>query len=172
MPPFLRLTLPFISACARSRSTLGFSGGNIARHQLPNSAGNTTTGSTGVVGTSALGAWVVGVGVGVAVTDGDGVTDGVAEGVADGEADGEAVAEALADAVADAVSDAEPVGAGSAAPAPGAASSRAPAVRATKAADPAVCSPRLCNMRPNSTIAFSIEPSSPETGSARYTGVR
>ena len=170
MPPFLRLTLPFISACARSRSTLGFNGGNTARHQLPNSFGKTTTGSTGLLGTSALGAWVVGVGVGVgvAVTDGDGVTDGVAEGVADGVADGVAVAEALADAV----SDAEPVGAGSAAPAPGADSSRAPAVRATKAADPAVCSPRLCNMRPNSTIAFSIEPSSPETGSARYTGVR
>ena len=168
MPPFLRLTLPFISACARSRSTLGFSGGNIARHQLPNSAGNTATGSTGVVGTSALGDWVVGVGVGVAVADGDGVADG--EAVA--EALAEAVAEALAEAVADAVSDAEPVGAGSAAPAPGADSSRAPAVRATKAADPAVCSPRLRNMRPNSTIAFSIEPSSPETGSARYTGVR
>ena len=170
MPPFLRLTLPFISACARSRSTLGFSGGNTARHQLPNSFGKTTTGSTGVVGTSALGDWVVGVGVGVgvAVTDGDGEADGEADGVADGVA----VAEAVADAVADAVSDAEPVGAGSAAPAPGAASSRAPAVRATKAADPAVCTPRLCNMRPNSTIAFSIEPSSPETGSARYTGVR
>ena len=166
MPPFLRLTLPFISACARSRSTLGFNGGNTARHQLPNSFGKTTTGSPGLLGTSTLGAWVVG--VGVAVTDGDGVTDGVAEGVADGVADGVAVAEALADAV----SDAEPVGAGSAAPAPGAASSRAPAVRATKAADPAVCSPRLRNMRPNSTIAFSIEPSSPETGSARYTGVR
>ena len=166
MPPFLRLTLPFISACARSRSTLGFSGGNIARHQLPNSAGNTATGSTGVVGTSALGDWVVGVGVGVGVA----VTDG--DGEADGEAVAEALAEALADAVADAVSDAEPVGAGSAAPAPGADSSRAPAVRATKAADPAVCSPRLRNMRPNSTIELSIEPSSPETTLDGYTGVR
>ena len=130
--------------------------------------GKTTTGSTGVVGTSALGDWVVGVGVGVAVADGDGVADG--EAVA--EALAEAVAEALAEAVAEAVADAEPLGAGSAAPAPGAASSRDPAVRATKAADPAVCSPRLRNMRPNSTIELSIEPSSPETTLDGYTGVR
>ena len=111
---------------------------------------------------------MVGVGVGVAVADGDGVADG--EAVA--EALAEAVAEALAEAVADAVSDAEPVGAGSAAPAPGAANSRAPDVKATKAADPAARTPLLRHTRPNSTIALCIKPSSPETTLDGYTGVR
>ena len=166
MPPLLRLTLPFIKSCARLRSTPGRSGGNIAKHQLPNSLGRATTGAAGALGVSALDAGVaVGVGVGVGVAVGVTLADGDGEAVAEG--DGEAVAEDDAEAVAEAVAE----GLGSTAPAPGAASNRAAPVTATRVAVPADRTPALRHTRPTSNIALCIKPSSPEPGPAGYTGV-